>query len=274
MAPAATGSPFGALQLALDALKPAAPKAEPIVPIVEEPKALPEADDRIKFVVGADQDDECVRDKVRVLIREGYDRDQAVAIAYSMCGEKAIDDVDLQPTEEMAALAARGLELRDEYNRGGTEVGVARARDIKNRVNLSPETVQRMNSFFARHRVDLDATGARAGEDGYPTAGAIAWMLWGGDPSDPDGAGAGWAARKVEEIERESKRASEAAPVEHSEDYDKALRRVTEYKQIEAKYGDNADAVVQMQQQLASLHERQQAIGDVVKALGEAFGGE
>jgi histone deacetylase complex regulatory component SIN3 len=64
------------------------------------------------------------------------------------------------------------------------------------------------------------------------------------------------------------------APAKHSEDYDKALRRVTEYKQIEARYGDNADAVVQMQQQLASLHERQQAISDVVKALGEAFGGE
>lgn len=272
----AGGSPFGALQLALDSIKPAAPKVEPVTPIVEEPKALPEADDRIKFVVGEKQDDECVRDKVRVLIREGYDRDQAVAIAYSMCGEKAIEDVDLKPTEEMAALAARGLELRDEFNRGGTEVGVARARDLKNRVNLSPETVQRMHSFFSRHRVDLEATGARAGEEGYPTAGAIAWMLWGGDPSDPDGAGAGWAARKVEEIERESKKqaAVEDEPVEHSEDYEKALRRVTEYKALEANYGENADAVVEMRKQLAALHERQQAIGDVVKALGEAFGGE
>jgi hypothetical protein len=27
-------------------------------------------------------------------------------------------------------------------------------------------------------------------------------MLWGGDPSDPEGAGAAWAQRKVEEIDR------------------------------------------------------------------------
>ncbi len=118
---------------------------------------------------------------------------------------KAIADVDTQPTDEMATLANRGLELRGEYNRGGTEVGVARARDIGNRVNLSPDTIARMNSFFARHRVDLDATGARSGEEGYPSAGAIAWMLWGGDPNDPDGAGVAWAARKVEELANESK---------------------------------------------------------------------
>jgi cytochrome c556 len=191
-----------------------------------------------------------------------------------MCGEKAVDDVDLQPTEEMAALAARGLELRDEYNRGGTEVGVARARDIKNRVNLSPETVQRMNSFFARHRVDLEATGARAGEEGYPTAGAIAWMLWGGDPSDPDGAGAGWAARKVEEIARESKKQFAIELHHQSEAFQIAYKRVTEYKAMQQHYGDQADAMLALQKQIAALHERQAAIGDVVKALGEAFGGE
>ena len=113
----------------------------------------------------------------------------------------AVGDVDTKPTEEMARLAQRGLDLRAEYGRGGTEVGVARARDIANRANLSPETIGRMASFFARHRVDLDAEGARYGEDGYPTAGAVAWMLWGGDPENPAGAGAGWAERKVRELE-------------------------------------------------------------------------
>lgn len=42
-------------------------------------------------------------------------------------------DIDLQPTAEMAANAKRGLALRDEHGRGGTEIGVARARDISNR---------------------------------------------------------------------------------------------------------------------------------------------
>jgi len=81
----------------------------------------------------------------------------------------------------MAAEAEQGLRWREEYGRGGTEVGVARARDIKNRRNLSVETVGRMNSYFARHEVDLQAEGAKVGGDGYPSAGLIAWKLWGGD---------------------------------------------------------------------------------------------
>jgi HK97 family phage portal protein len=163
-----------------------------------------------RLALPAAKQDDCVSDKIRTLLDEGYPREQAIAIAISMCEgkawhdadpAKAVSDVDTRPTEEMARLAARGLELRAEFNRGGTEVGVARARDISNRANLSEETIRRMASYFSRHRVDLDAEGAQSGEDGYPSAGAIAWMLWGGDPSNPAGAGAGWAERKVAELD-------------------------------------------------------------------------
>jgi ATP-dependent Clp endopeptidase proteolytic subunit ClpP len=106
--------------------------------------------------------------------------------------------VDLQPNELMAEEAERGLDWRQEYNRGGTEVGVARARDIKNRKNLSPDTVRRMKSYFARHEVDKEAEGFRPREDGYPSAGRIAWALWGGD------AGQSWANRKSEELDNEA----------------------------------------------------------------------
>lgn len=115
--------------------------------------------------------------------------------------EKALDDVDLKPTAGMAELAERGLRLREEHGRGGTEVGVARARDISNRSNLSPETVGRMANFFSRHRVDLDAPAAKPSHDEYPSAGVVAWLLWGGDPANPDEAGAAWADRKLEELE-------------------------------------------------------------------------
>lgn len=110
--------------------------------------------------------------------------------------DKAVGDVDLKPTQGMRNAAERGLRNREEYGRGGTQVGVARARDISNGDNLSPETVRRMHSFFSRHRVDLDAPAAKPGHEDYPSAGRIAWDLWGGD------AGARWAARKVEELER------------------------------------------------------------------------
>ena len=97
----------------------------------------------------------------------------------------------------MAAEAKRGLAWREEHNRGGTAVGVARARDISNRSNLSPDTVARMVSYFARHEVDKQGQGWGEGSEGYPSAGRIAWALWGGD------AGRAWAERKQDEIERE-----------------------------------------------------------------------
>jgi hypothetical protein len=103
-------------------------------------------------------------------------------------------DESYAPTDEMAGEAELGLKWREEYGRGGTEVGVARARDISNKRNLSFDTVQRMNSYFSRHEVDKEATGWNQGEEGFPTAGRIAWQLWGGD------AGRDWAKRIIERV--------------------------------------------------------------------------
>jgi hypothetical protein len=103
----------------------------------------------------------------------------------------ALSDVDLTPPKGAAEAAARGLELRRKHGRGGTEVGVARARDLSNRKTLSPSTVRRMNSYFARHEVDKQGEGW--GED---SAGYIAWLLWGGD------AGKSWAKKKSAELDR------------------------------------------------------------------------
>jgi len=102
-------------------------------------------------------------------------------------------EIDFTPTEEMADAADRGLRLRGEFNRGGTEVGVARATQLKNREVLSPDTVRRMASYFARHAVDK-----RPGWDdpANPSAGFIAWLLWGGD------AGRDWSERIVERMNR------------------------------------------------------------------------
>lgn len=99
---------------------------------------------------------------------------------YSM--ERAIFRAEgYKPTEGMKIAAKRALEWRREFGRGGTAVGIARARDIVNNKNLSPSTVKRMFSFFSRHEVDKQASGFSAGEEGYPSNGRIAWDLWGGD---------------------------------------------------------------------------------------------
>jgi HK97 family phage portal protein len=94
-----------------------------------------------------------------------------------------------KPTDEMANAARRALEWRKEYGRGMTQTGVARARDISNRANLSLETVNRMVSFFARHGVNRDKHYSAKEPDGGPTAWRIAWDGWGGD------AGRTWANR-------------------------------------------------------------------------------
>ncbi|WP_454851423.1 hypothetical protein [Rhizobium binxianense] len=92
------------------------------------------------------------------------------------------------PPQAVAEAAAKGLELRRQFGRGGTEVGVARARDLKNRKPLSADTIKRMVSYFARHEVDKRAK--NFGNEENPSAGYIAWLLWGGD------AGRSWAGEE------------------------------------------------------------------------------
>ena len=95
-----------------------------------------------------------------------------------------------KPPVIVAQRAQEGLDLRAEYGRGGLShrqaaaagvgSGVQRALDLSARENVSPKTIKRMISFFARHRQNKDNT-TKSGE---PSAGRIAWLLWGGDEGE------------------------------------------------------------------------------------------
>jgi len=113
------------------------------------------------------------------------------------------DDIDFSPPEGVRSEAAKGLEWRREYGRGGTEVGVARARDLSNGTNISPDTARRMASYFARHEVDKKGQGWSPGGDGFPSAGRIAWALWGGDP------GQAWSSKLTRQMDAADKRSSD-----------------------------------------------------------------
>lgn len=89
-------------------------------------------------------------------------------------GLRAADDDSFDVPERVRANARRGLELRREHGRGGTAVGVARARDLSEG-SVSRKTIGRMRSFFARHAVDSEH------RDDETSAANIAWLLWGGD---------------------------------------------------------------------------------------------
>ena len=136
------------------------------------------------------------------------------------------------PNKGMKAEAIKGLEWRKEFGRGGTRVGLTRANQIKNGVDLSDSTIKRMYSFFARHEVDKKAEGFRPGEKGYPSNGRIAWALWGGDP------GFTWSKALVEKMKKEDERNLEmrpypnehAARIEDPEQFDTFRRKNNEFK--------------------------------------------
>jgi hypothetical protein len=104
------------------------------------------------------------------------------------------DHIDFSPPNSVQRAAQLGLELRRTYGRGGTAVGVARAVQLSSGRNVSPQTARRMLSYFLRHERDLDAPAAQEWHQSYPSAGVIAWLLWGGDP------GRDWAAKLADQM--------------------------------------------------------------------------
>lgn len=108
------------------------------------------------------------------------------------------DNIDFKPTEAMANNARRALERRREVpssRRGMTATGIARARDISNRANLSPETVREMNAWFARH----ESTSRSSPKYDERLEAWQAWNGWGGD------AGQTWARNIVRRMDAADK---------------------------------------------------------------------
>ena len=154
-------------------------------------------------------------------------------------------DINTKPTDGMVSEAVKGLEWRKEYGRGGTEVGVARARDIKNRKELSFDTVKRMYSFFSRHEVDKKADGFSPGEKGYPSAGRIAWALWGGD------AGFSWS-RKIAGM-LDDDRDEEAVNMDNEVEVEATVESVDEVRTeevVEETVEETAEAVEEITEEV------------------------
>lgn len=105
------------------------------------------------------------------------------------------DHIDFTPPAGVRAEAAKGLAWRREHGRGGTEVGIARARDLSNGKKISPETAKRMKAFFDRHQTNKGKDGWSPGDSKFPSNARIAWALWGSD------AGWSWAKKLVRQME-------------------------------------------------------------------------
>lgn len=154
--------------------------------------------------------------------------------------QKKYEDIDFTPPADVQEEAQRGLDWRAEHGRGGTAVGVARARDLSNGVSVSPETIRRSVNFFTRHEVDKQAEGFERGEDGYPSAGRIAWALWGGDP------GKRWANSILDRMKAEDERGEKVTRRE-GESLDNCVARGIDKLMSEGYERDQAVAIAYRQ---------------------------
>lgn len=112
-----------------------------------------------------------------------------------------------KPPQGVQEAAQRALEWISEGHAGSgfTDVGRARAAQLARGDNVSEETIRRISSYLARHEPDKQAEGFKAGEDGFPSPGRVAWDAWGGDP------GQRWADAIVERLEAAEKQACPVA---------------------------------------------------------------
>lgn len=139
--------------------------------------------------------------------------DQAVAISLAegttFEGERELEDgesrdVDLTVPQYIRDAAAQGLEYHREGLSGdGLAASTVREAAAMARGEVSEDKVIRASAWAARHAADLEAEGARPDEDGYPTPGAVAHLLWGIPTGSRYSDAVAWFDRKAEQVKAE-----------------------------------------------------------------------
>lgn len=112
---------------------------------------------------------------------------------------RAYETIDFDLPDGVIDELERGLEWYEEGKAGDglTEATVRAARRMVSEGEATPEKVRLMVPWFARHESDKTGEGFKPGEDGYPSAGRVAWSLWGGD------AGQTWSNKVLDQMTRE-----------------------------------------------------------------------
>lgn len=102
----------------------------------------------------------------------------------------------------------RGLELNRQGNGGDglTDQTKQEAREMVGG-SITYDKCKRMNAWFKRHRSDQFGEGFHNEKSPkYPSAGLVAWLLWGGD-SNGSMRAAVWAEEQVQKIDKEKNNA-------------------------------------------------------------------
>jgi len=166
--------------------------------------------------------------------QEAIDQMVAISIAEDMepGGEVSSRAVDLSAPAFIRQNAERGLKyLQEGYGGDGlTDATKREARDMA-AGRISENKVRKMAPWFARHKVDGQAPKNNNSSDpGYPGAGLVAWLLWGGDSNFSDRA-QNWAQRKTEALDAEEDSRSKMTK--------KIERRTFTIKNVEARQAED-----------------------------------
>lgn len=130
---------------------------------------------------------------------------------------KKYEHIDFKPPQSVADEAEKGLEYREKAspsNKGGLTPaeaaeqgigsGVQRAVNLKNRDNISPDTIKQMTAFFSRHEKNKGVAPEHKGEP-WNDKGNVSWLIWGGDP------GRAWAEKVKKQMETADEKAKKKA---------------------------------------------------------------
>jgi HK97 family phage prohead protease len=121
--------------------------------------------------------------------------------------------------------------LAEGYGGDGLTEGTKQAAREMAAGNITENKVRKMAPWFARHKVDGQATkNSNPSDPGYPGAGLVAWLLWGGDSDFSDRA-QDWAQRKIDALDAEEDSRSKMTK--------KIERRTFTIKNVEARQAED-----------------------------------
>ena len=102
----------------------------------------------------------------------------------------------------ISANAKRGLKYHAEGKSGdGIRPHTIREANDMVRGSITEDKLVRMAAWFKRHESDLKSKkNSDENDENYPGAGAVAWMLWGGNPTTDPMRASEWADRKIETL--------------------------------------------------------------------------
>jgi len=166
--------------------------------------------------------------------QDAIDQMVAISIAEDMepGGEVGKRAVDLSVPAFIQANAERGLKyLAEGYGGDGLTEGTKQAAREMAAGNISENKIRKMAPWFARHKVDGQAPkNSNQSDPGYPGAGLVAWLLWGGDSDFSDRA-QNWAQRKIDALDAEEDSRSKMTK--------KIERRTFTIKNVEARQAED-----------------------------------